>query len=100
AGAEPKSACCASPATAQRADFGSAPAPPRIDTLALREHTRFLADDRLEGRGTGTPGERIAADYIRRQLERIGARGAAADGGFLQPIPLHVATIDDAATRV
>src|SRR5690606_759571 len=90
----------ASPATAQRADFGSAPAPPRIDTLALREHTRFLADDRLEGRGTGTPGERIAADYIRRQLERIGARGAAADGGYLQPIPLRVATIDDAATRV
>lgn len=73
---------------------------PLIDTLALREHTRFLADDRLEGRGTGTQGERVAADYIRRQLERIGARGAAADGGYFQPVPLRVATVDDAATRV
>jgi hypothetical protein len=73
---------------------------PPIDTLALREHTRFLADDRLEGRGTGTRGERIAADYIRRQLERIGARGAAADGGYFQPVPLRVATVDDEATRV
>lgn len=88
----------ASPAAAQQTDPAVLRA--RIDTLALREHTRYLADDRLEGRGTGTRGERMAADYIRSQLERIGARGAAADGGYFQPVPLRVATIDDAATRV
>lgn len=92
-------ALAASPAPAQQAGPAAA-ARARIDTLALREHTRYLADDRLEGRGTGTPGERLAADYISRQLERIGARGAAADGGYLQPVPLRVATIDDAATSV
>ncbi|MBI4544217.1 MAG: peptidase M28, partial [Gemmatimonadetes bacterium] len=35
-----------------------------IDTLALRGHTFFLAHDLLEGRGTGTRGERMAAAYI------------------------------------
>jgi len=30
---------------------------PAIDTLAIRAHTRYLADDRLEGRGTGSRGE-------------------------------------------
>lgn len=70
-----------------------------IDTLALREHTRFLAHDRLEGRGTGTRGERIAADYIRGRLARLGLHGAAG-GGYLQPVPLREATVDTAATRL
>ena len=35
-----------------------------VDTLAIRAHTRFLADDMLAGRGTGTQGERLAAAYI------------------------------------
>ncbi|HEX7119561.1 MAG TPA: M28 family peptidase [Longimicrobiales bacterium] len=71
-----------------------------IDTLALRAHTRYLADDRLEGRGTGTPGERLAAAYIQDQLRRLGIPGAAPDGAYLQPIPLREATIDHAATRI
>ncbi|HEX7120282.1 MAG TPA: M28 family peptidase [Longimicrobiales bacterium] len=90
------------PAAAQGAGAPriDSPAASRIDTLALREHTRFLADDRLRGRGTGTAGARRAARYIRDQLRRIGVPGAAADGAYLQPVPLREATIDDAATRV
>lgn len=71
-----------------------------IDTRALRAHTMFLAHDLLEGRGTGTRGEKLAALYIQSQLERLGVRGAAGDGGYLQPVPLREAIIDDAATRV
>ncbi|HSH44705.1 MAG TPA: hypothetical protein VK966_02555, partial [Longimicrobiales bacterium] len=40
----------------------------RIDTMALRAHTRFLADDALAGRGAGTTGERVAAAYIASRL--------------------------------
>lgn len=71
-----------------------------IDTLALRGHTKFLADDLLEGRGTGTRGERLAALYLRSQLTRLGLSGAATDGGYLQPVPLREATIDHAGTSV
>jgi len=73
---------------------------PAIDTLAIRAHTRYLADDRLEGRGTGSRGERLAALYIADQLARLGIPGAAPDGGYFQPVPLREATIDHDATRV
>ena len=53
-----------------------------IDTLAIRAHTRFLADNLLRGRGTGTEGERIAASYIESQLIALGATGVGRDGSF------------------
>lgn len=39
---------------------------------SLRAHISFLADDRLEGRRTGTPGEELARDYITRQFQSLG----------------------------
>jgi hypothetical protein len=39
-----------------------------------RPHVVALASDKLEGRLAGTPGERLAADYLISQLKRIGAR--------------------------
>lgn len=72
----------------------------QIDTLALRAHTYFLAHDRLEGRDTGSEGERLAALYIVSQLRRIGLQGAGPDGDYLQPVPLYSATIDQAATTL
>src|SRR4051812_13472114 len=42
-------------------------------TLAnLHAHIQYLADDKLEGRRTGTPGESLAAQYISQQFEKIG----------------------------
>lgn len=63
--------------------------PQTIDTLAIREDTRVLAHDSMEGRGTGTPGEARAARYIVDRLRGMGIPGAAPDGGYLQPVPLH-----------
>ena len=39
-----------------------------IDAERIRAHVRFLADDLLEGRGTGTRGGDIAAKYIAAQF--------------------------------
>ena len=39
-----------------------------------RAAVEFLASDRLEGRDTGSPGERLAGDYIAMQLARVGAK--------------------------
>jgi hypothetical protein len=71
-----------------------------VDTLAIRGHTRFLADDLLLGRGTGTAGERIAAAYIASQAERIGLRPIGDATSFLHPLPLQRATIDAASHLV
>jgi hypothetical protein len=65
-----------------------------IDTLSIRAHTRFLADDELAGRGTGTTGERLAAVYIASQLERLGLEPLGDDASFMLPIPLRQASID------
>lgn len=69
-----------------------------IDTLAIRSHTRVLAHDSLEGRGTGTRGERRAAAYIASQLERIGLVGVGSDGGYLQPLPLRRIVVDSSSS--
>jgi hypothetical protein len=37
---------------------------------------RYLADDALEGRLAGSPGERCAGDYIANRLQALGLRGA------------------------
>ena len=38
----------------------------------LQQHIQFLADDKLEGRRTGTAGEAAAANYISDQFKTIG----------------------------
>jgi aminopeptidase YwaD len=41
-------------------------------TENLKAHIQFLADDKLEGRRTGTPGEELAMQYISNQFKEIG----------------------------
>ena len=38
----------------------------------IRAHMEFLASDLLEGRGTGSRGYQIAAEYVRTQFEEMG----------------------------
>jgi hypothetical protein len=69
----------------------------QIDSLALRAHTRFLADDLLLGRGTGTQGEKIAAQYIISQAIRLGLSPVPGSNRFEHPVPLRVAEIEAAS---
>src|SRR5664279_1319092 len=54
----------------------------------IREHTRFLSSDLLEGRGTGTRGGEIATEYIATQLALAGAKPAGDHGTYFQRVPL------------
>ena len=38
----------------------------------LQQHIQYLADDKLDGRLTGTPGEKLAAEYISNEFKKIG----------------------------
>jgi hypothetical protein len=69
-----------------------------IDTVALRAHTRFLAADALQGRGAGTRGEQIAAEYIAAELMRAGVQPAN-NGSYFQRVPLKRAIITNATVR-
>lgn len=62
---------------------------------ALRANMRFLADDLLEGRGTGTRGQEIAAHYVAAQFDAFGLEPAGAPhGSFFQPVPFREVTTD------
>ncbi|MGH9545951.1 MAG: M28 family metallopeptidase [Terriglobales bacterium] len=58
----------------------------RISAAGLRAHMAFLADDLLEGRGTGTRGYRLAANYVRAQFEEMGLRPAGVSGSYFQNV--------------
>jgi hypothetical protein len=60
-----------------------------VDAQRLRAHVAALGSDAMEGRGTGSAGERTAARYLAEQLAAMGVRGAGDGGGFLQMVPIH-----------
>ena len=57
-------------------------------------HVLVLADDRLEGRNTGSVGHRQAAEYVAGEFARQGLTPAGTDG-FLQPVHFISRTIDE-----
>ena len=59
-----------------------------IDAERIRADLRFLADDLLEGRGTGQKGGRLAALYLETRFRILGLEPAAAPGSYLQEVPL------------
>jgi Zn-dependent M28 family amino/carboxypeptidase len=59
-----------------------------IDAERIRAHVKFLADDLLEGRGTGQRGGDLAAAYIATQFALDGLKPAGDGGSYLQQVPL------------
>jgi len=60
---------------------------PAADPLAasFRAHVSFLADDLLEGRGLGSRGHEIAANYVAQHFARVGLQPAG-DKGWYQRV--------------
>jgi hypothetical protein len=58
---------------------------------AVRADMRFLSDDALEGRGTGSRGYDIAAKFMASQFESLGLQPAGDDGSYFQSVPLRSA---------
>jgi hypothetical protein len=59
-----------------------------------KAHVEFLASDTLEGREAGSPGERLAADYITAQLARIGARPLPGRADMFMPFEFTAGSRD------
>ena len=57
-------------------------------------HVAVLADDKLEGRNTGSAGHRKAAEYVAAEFARSGLKPAGTDG-YLQPVHLISREIDE-----
>ena len=48
----------------------------------IKEDVAFLADDKLEGRQTGTEGEKAAAEYIAKRFKDLGLEPKGTNGYF------------------
>lgn len=61
--------------------------PPPVQEGPLRAHLAFLADDLLEGRGTGQRGAELTVRYLETQLQALGLQPARGDS-YRQPVSL------------
>ena len=61
---------------------------PAIRPEVVRAHVEFLASDALNGRGSGTRDELVAATYAAEQLRQFGVEPAGDGGGYIQTVDL------------
>jgi hypothetical protein len=64
------------------------------EARAWWRHVEVLADDKMEGRDTGSPGHRMAAEYVQQEFERAGLKPGGTQG-YMQPVKFRVRTIDE-----
>lgn len=57
---------------------------PEITIEELRDHIKYLASDKLEGRLAGSEGGKLAAEYIKSEFEKYGLLPFY-DGSYFQP---------------
>ena len=53
-----------------------------VKIVSIKDDVAFLSDDALEGRQTGTDGEKAAADYIAKRFENLGLETKGTNGYF------------------
>ena len=67
----------------------------------MRKDITFLASDECEGRGVGTKGLELAAEYIAKQFKDAGLKPGGVDGTYFQPFPFSgSAELDGTSTLV
>ena len=59
-----------------------------VSASTLQKHLNIIASAEMEGRETGTPGQRRAAAYIEQQFKQIGLASPATLKGYQQFYPL------------
>jgi len=64
----------------------------------MREHVKYLSSDKLEGRGVGTRGEKLATEYIAEQFRAAGAKPAGDNGTYFQRVPMIGAATEPSAS--
>lgn len=61
----------------------------KIIVTNLQTHIQYLADDKLEGRRTGSAGEKLAYEYISSEFAKSGLAPKGDNGGFIQAFEVN-----------
>ena len=70
-----------------------------FDGQSWWEHVKYLADDALEGRNTGSDGLRKAEAYAVEQLRKAGLEPAGVNG-FFQPVRFMEFQVDESKSSL
>src|SRR5579884_948142 len=70
-----------------------------IDAEKIRATVKYLADDKLQGRGTGQKGGDMAADWIAAQFKSYGLAPAGDNGTYFQNVNFFGVTTDPRQTH-
>src|SRR3982751_3449846 len=74
------------------AQFASAQKLKKADKVILtnlQTHIGYLADDKLEGRRTGSAGEKLAYEYIGSEFTKMGLTPKGDNGSFIQEFEVN-----------
>jgi len=63
------------------------------------KHVEFLASDSLQGRNTGSPGHRRAAEYVADQFKKSGLEPAGTNG-YIQTVGFRTRQIDESRSTL
>jgi hypothetical protein len=71
----------------------------RDDGSRWWSYVEYLASDQMQGRQTGSPEHRKAAEYVAAQFERDGLK-AAGEQGYIQPVKFKTLQLDESRSRL
>lgn len=66
----------------------------------LKEHLYEFSSDKYEGRETGEPGQKLAAEYIKKEYESLKIPAAKSDGDYFQNVPLEYQKMPDGSVTI
>jgi Zn-dependent M28 family amino/carboxypeptidase len=72
--------------------------PDRVSIDRIRSDLKYLASDKLQGRGIGSRGEELAVEFIAREFEKASLKPAGDRGTFFQAVPLVMVATGPTAT--
>ena len=67
---------------------------------SIRANMRYLSSDLMEGRGTGTRGHALAAEFMASRFEAMGLAPAGDSGSYLQQVSLQSVTVEQAVSSI
>lgn len=70
----------------------------QVTPADLKEYLTILASDALEGRRTGTRGQKMAAAFLSNQFQEIGLMPPVS-GGYFQPFELYTSKVGEAFVK-
>ncbi|HEX2093493.1 MAG TPA: M28 family peptidase [Longimicrobiaceae bacterium] len=74
------------------------PTSPEIRTADLTTRLYLVADDSMQGRRVGEPGNVMATDYIAAEFRRLGLEPAGENGTYFQTVPIVRRELDPASS--